>query len=69
MTFDGERYDLDRERPQSLGKVREFFGNIPQVVKAYAWVRAMGADGIREAADLSVLANNYMEERLLRSAA
>ena len=30
-------------------------------MKAYSWVRAMGADGIREAADLSVLANNYME--------
>jgi glycine dehydrogenase subunit 2 len=34
-------------------------------VKAYSWLLAMGADGIREAADLSVLANNYMESRLL----
>ena len=34
-------------------------------MKAYSWVRAMGAEGIREAADLSVLANNYMERALL----
>jgi glycine dehydrogenase subunit 2 len=53
------------QRPESLGKVREFLGNIPQIVKAYAWARAMGADGIREASDLSVIANNYMESRLL----
>lgn len=63
---DGDRYRLDNDRPQSVGRVREFWGNVPQVVKAYAWARAMGADGIREAADLSVLANNYMETRLLQ---
>jgi glycine cleavage system P protein (glycine dehydrogenase) subunit 2 len=61
----GDRFVLDRDRPRSIGKVREFWGNVPQVVKAYAWARAMGADGIHEASDLSVLANNYMERRLL----
>ena len=60
-----DRYRLDHDRPQSIGKVREFWGNVPQVVKAYSWARAMGAEGIREASDLSVLANNYMEKRLL----
>lgn len=62
---DGDRYRLDEDRPDSIGKVREFWGNVPQVVKAYAWSRAMGADGIDEASDISVLANNYMERRLL----
>ncbi len=65
VTFDGTRYHLDDERPRSAGKVREFWGNVPQVLKAYAWSRAMGAEGILEACDLSVLANNYMETRLL----
>jgi glycine dehydrogenase subunit 2 len=63
---DGDRYRLDDDRPASIGKVREFWGNIQQVVKAWTWARAMGADGIREASDLSVLANNYMERRLLQ---
>ena len=62
---DGDRYRLEHDGPQSVGKVREFWGNVPQVVKAYSWARAMGAEGIRQAADLSVLANNYMEQRLL----
>lgn len=58
-------YHLESDRPDSVGKVREFWGNVPQIMKAYAWARAMGAEGIEEASDLSVLTNNYMETRLL----
>ncbi|MFW2543798.1 aminomethyl-transferring glycine dehydrogenase subunit GcvPB [Primorskyibacter sp. 2E107] len=61
---EGESYRLDEDRPQSIGRVREFWGNAPQVMKAYAWARAMGAEGLRDAADISVLANNYMDLRL-----
>ncbi|MDR5700515.1 aminomethyl-transferring glycine dehydrogenase subunit GcvPB [Agromyces aerolatus] len=49
-----------------IGRVREYLGNVPIIVAAHAWITAMGADGMREAADLSVLANNYMEHRLLQ---
>ena len=66
VTHDGKRYRLDSDRPHSAGKVREFWGNIPQVMKAYAWTRSMGAEGINEASDLSVLANNYMDSKLGR---
>ncbi|WP_028062133.1 aminomethyl-transferring glycine dehydrogenase subunit GcvPB [Solirubrobacter soli] len=62
---DGTRYTIERDAPRSIGRVREYWGNIPVVVKAYSWARAMGAEGIKDAADLSVLANNYMEKRLL----
>ncbi len=58
-------YLLDHDRPRSIGRIREFWGNVPQIVKAYAWARAMGAEGLAEASDISVLANNYMEKRLL----
>lgn len=62
---EGDTYRLDYDRPQSVGKVREFMGNVQVVLKAYAWVRAMGAEGIAQASDISVLANNYMEKGLL----
>jgi len=61
----GDRYRLEYEGEHSVGRVREFWGNVPAIVKAYSWARAMGAEGIRQAADLSVLANNYMARRLL----
>jgi glycine dehydrogenase subunit 2 len=65
VSFDGARYRLTEAEAPSVGRVREFLGNVPELVKAYAWVRAMGGDGIDRASDLSVLANNYMEKKLL----
>jgi glycine dehydrogenase subunit 2 len=64
VTETNGRYLLDIDRPHSIGKIREFWGNVPQVVKAYIWTRAMGAEGILEASELSVLANNYMDKKL-----
>ena len=60
---DNGRFTLDTP-PQSVGKVREFLGNVHIVMRAYAWARGMGADGINQASDLSVLANNYMQKGL-----
>ena len=60
----GDVYDLV-EPEASVGRVREFLGNVQQLVKAYSWTRAMGTDGLREASDLSVIANNYMEKQLM----
>ncbi len=65
VTFDGKKYHLDYNRPQSIGKVREFFGNIGVVLRAYAWVMSMGADGLLEAAHVSVLNNNYLTNLLM----
>ena len=61
---DGGAYRLDHDRPLSCGKIREFLGNAPQVVKAYAWARAMGAGGINAASDLSVVADTYTDAKL-----
>jgi glycine dehydrogenase subunit 2 len=65
VAFDGERYSLDYDRPHSVGKIREFWGNVQVILKAYGWSRSMGAAGMAEASDISVLANNYMERGLL----
>ena len=62
---EGDQFVLKAGNATGVGRVREYLGNVHQVIKAYAWLRAMGADGLAEAADLSVLANNYMEKKLL----
>lgn len=66
VTKDDHGYHLDYDRPHACGKIREYFGNAQQVMKAYAWTASMGAEGIHEASDLSVLANNYMDARLAK---
>jgi glycine dehydrogenase subunit 2 len=65
VTFDGEKYRLDYERPDSIGKVREFFGNIPTILRAYAWIMNMGAEGLLEVAQTSVLNNNFLATLLM----
>jgi glycine dehydrogenase subunit 2 len=61
---DGSFY-LKEGGEHSVGRIREFLGNIPTVIRAYSWTRSMGIEGLRDAANISVLANNYMEKRLL----
>ena len=66
VTKIGDRFDLVDDAAAGIGRVREYWGNVHQVAKAYAWTRAMGAEGIAEASDISVLINNYMEKELLK---
>jgi glycine dehydrogenase subunit 2 len=44
----------------SIGKVRSFYGNFGVMVRAYAYIRALGADGLREVSDAAVLNATYV---------
>jgi glycine dehydrogenase subunit 2 len=65
VEFDGERYYLDYDRPQSIGKMRPFYGVAQNLLKAYAWIMSLGADGLREVAEVAVLNNNYLMQKVL----
>ena len=60
----GDRFRLDYERPHSIGKIRAFYGNFGNLVRAYTYLRSMGADGLRQIAEVAVLNANYMLARL-----
>lgn len=60
----GERYGWDFARPKSIGKVRSFWGQIGVLVRAYAYIRACGAAGLRNVSETAVLAANYVAERI-----
>jgi len=62
---DGDRYYLDYDRPQSVGKHRPFYGYVPVILRAYAWVMSLGAEGLREVAEVAALNNNYLLARML----
>jgi glycine dehydrogenase subunit 2 len=59
VEFDGEKYYLNYDMPMSIGKVREFLGNVQVVLRSYAWVMNLGPEGIRKVAETAVLNNNY----------
>jgi glycine dehydrogenase subunit 2 len=66
IVYDGKRYHLDYERPRSIGKIRSFYGNVAVLLRAYAYVLSMGFEGLREAAEVSVLNANYLMKKLSR---
>ncbi|WP_258360730.1 aminomethyl-transferring glycine dehydrogenase subunit GcvPB [Moorella sulfitireducens (nom. illeg.)] len=61
---DAGRYYLDYDRPRTIGRVRSFYGNFGVMVKAYAYIRTLGACGLKEASEQAVLNANYMLARL-----
>jgi glycine dehydrogenase subunit 2 len=64
-TDDGAfRLETDGERPTSIGRMRSFVGNTGVLVRAYAYIRAHGAEGLAEVSNDAVLAANYLKHRL-----
>ncbi len=65
VAYDGKRYFLDHDRPQSIGKVHPFFGVTPAILRSYAWIMNLGAAGLREVSEIAVLNNNYLLQKVL----
>jgi glycine dehydrogenase subunit 2 len=59
-------YSLDYDRPKSIGRVRDFLGNVQSVIRSYAWCMALGSRGLREVAEVSMINNQYLMEKVRR---
>jgi glycine dehydrogenase subunit 2 len=59
-----DRYRLDFDRPQSIGRVRSFFGNVGVLVRAYCFIRSHGAAGLKQVSEQAVLNANYLLSRV-----
>ena len=57
-------YALCEDCPESIGKLHAFYGNFGVMVKAYSYIRTMGAEGLKKASQLAVLNANYIKESL-----
>lgn len=55
---------FDYQRPDSIGKVRSFYGNFGMLVRAMAYIRSLGRDGLRLMAEGAVLNANYVRKGL-----
>lgn len=58
-------YRLESTHPQSIGKVREFYGSFLVALRAYAYFLLMGGDGLKEASEIAVLNANYLRAKLV----
>ena len=57
-------YGLDFDRPKSIGRLRGFQGNYGVFVRTYAYIRSLGAEGLRDVSETAVLNANYLLARL-----
>ncbi|MFC2169015.1 aminomethyl-transferring glycine dehydrogenase subunit GcvPB [Acidobacteriota bacterium] len=64
VEFNGERYFLKQNLPHSIGKVRGFLGVFPAVLRAFSWIMSLGAEGLKEVANVAVLNNNYILKKI-----
>ncbi len=60
----GTFFDLDYDRPKSIGRLRGFQGNYGVFVRSYAYIRSLGAAGLRDVSEVAVLNANYLLARL-----
>jgi glycine dehydrogenase subunit 2 len=70
VAIDPERSENDAEfytfvnPPKTIGRVKAFYGQFGVLVKAYTYIRMLGADGLRRAAEHAVLNANYLKSRV-----
>lgn len=61
---DGDKFVLNSDHPSSIGRVKGFYGNFLILVRAYTYIRTMGAEGLNEVSDAAVLHANYLRKKL-----
>jgi len=60
----GDRYGLNEDYPDSIGRLHTFYGNFGILVRAYSYILTMGAEGLKDASRYAVLNANYIMEKL-----
>jgi len=61
---DGDTFKLEYDCPQSIGRMKAFYGHFGILVRAYSYILSMGGEGLKRATELAVLNANYIRARL-----
>jgi glycine dehydrogenase subunit 2 len=64
LVKENDAYRFDYDRPQSIGRVKPYYGNFGINVRAYTYIRTMGPEGLKQVSENAVLNANYMMRRL-----
>ena len=59
-----DHYILDTDRPQAIGRVATFFGNVGMLVRAFTYISRLGHTGLRAVSRLAIVNANYIRKRL-----
>ena len=64
VTLNDNLYSLDYNGPDSVGKIKGFYGNTASLLRAYAYILNLGEEGLEEAAEIAVLNANYLISKI-----
>ncbi|MGG1686436.1 aminomethyl-transferring glycine dehydrogenase subunit GcvPB [Pseudalkalibacillus sp. NRS-1564] len=64
LVKENNAYRFEYDRPQSIGRVKPYYGNFGINVRAYTYIRTMGPEGLKQVSENAVLNANYMMRRL-----
>ncbi|WP_010650850.1 aminomethyl-transferring glycine dehydrogenase subunit GcvPB [Oceanobacillus massiliensis] len=64
ITKENDTFAFDNNRPQSIGRVKPYYGNFGINLRAYTYIRTMGAEGLKKVSEYAVLNANYMMRQL-----
>ncbi|KIL44378.1 aminomethyl-transferring glycine dehydrogenase subunit GcvPB [Jeotgalibacillus soli] len=64
LVKNGDQFEFEYNRPQSIGRVKPYYGNFGINVRAYTYIRSMGPDGLKAVSENAVINANYMMRRL-----
>ena len=64
VEYKDNRYILDTNRPQSIGRVATFFGNIGMLIRAFTYISRLGHIGLQAVSRLAIMNANYIRKRL-----
>ncbi|MBI2094906.1 MAG: aminomethyl-transferring glycine dehydrogenase subunit GcvPB [Candidatus Omnitrophica bacterium] len=60
----GDGYRWEKNLPCSIGKLRAYYGNFGAIIRSYGYIKALGGEGLRAAAEHAILNANYLKARL-----
>ena len=64
VEFDGEKYTLETDRPESVGRMHSFHGNYGVLVRALCYILTMGAENLKKASQYAVLNASYLKVKI-----
>ena len=67
VNFDGEKYSLNFNLKDTIGKVKAYYGNFGVLVRAYTYILMMGGKGLKQVSQDAVLNANYLKEKLKKT--
>ncbi|WP_010530970.1 aminomethyl-transferring glycine dehydrogenase subunit GcvPB [Lentibacillus jeotgali] len=64
LTKQDDQFIFDYDRPASIGRIKPYYGNFGIYLRAYTYIRTMGAEGLKKVSEYAVLNANYLMRRL-----